>query len=186
MQRSRTCVIAPALALSLLIVTACGDDGDDEAAVASTTTTTVNDSVAVSAADYRFEDLPEELPSGRTITLHNTSTAELHELVLLRLEDDERRSVDELMALPEEQLDALFGAPPALVLVAPPGEDGFVALGDGTVDEPGRYIAVCFIPTGANPQAFLDALEANPGQPPSVDGGAPHFTSGMYQEVTVG
>lgn len=44
---------------------------------------------------------------------------------------------------------------------------------------------MCFIPTGANPAAYLDALEANPGQPPSVPGGAPHFTAGMYSELTV-
>ena len=37
-----------------------------------------------------------------------------------------------------------------------------------------RPAVVCFIPTGADPQAYLDALEANPGQPPQVDGGPPH------------
>ena len=71
------------------------------------------------------------------------------------------------------------------MLVAPPGEDGFAAVGDGALGEPGRYLVMCFIPTGADPAAYLDALEANPGQPPSVSGGPPHFTAGMYREVTV-
>ena len=41
------------------------------------------------------------------------------------------------------------------------------------------------IPTGAEPQAYLDELEANPGQPPQVEGGPPHFTGGMFQQVVV-
>lgn len=183
MHRHHSRFAAPALALALLTLTACGDD--DASSEAATTTTTGADTVAVDAADYRYDELPDEVPAGSTITLHNTSTTELHELVLLRLADDETRSVDDLLALPQDQLEALFTAPPALVLVAPPGEDGFVALGDGTVTEPGRYVALCFIPTGADPQAYLDALEANPGQPPAIDGGPPHFTAGMHQEVTV-
>jgi hypothetical protein len=186
MYRPRACFVAPALALSLLVA-GCGDDDGD----ASTTTTDVaaqepdGAAVSVDAVDYRYEGLPAELASGAALALHNGSAAEMHELVLLRLPDDETRSVDELLALPEGQLEALFTGPPAAVLVAPPGADGVVALGDGTVGEPGRYLAMCYIPTGADPQAYLDALDANPGQPPVVEGGPPHFTAGMYQEVTV-
>lgn len=93
--------------------------------------------------------------------------------------------MDELVALPPADLEALFGGPPPLVLVAPPGEDGFAAVGDGTLPEPGRYLFLCFIPQGADPDAYLGALEASPGVPPDVPGGPPHFVSGMYQEVTV-
>ena len=46
--------------------------------------------------------------------------------------------------------------------------------------------ALCFIPTGADPQAYLDALGENPGQPPQVDGGPPHHTAGMYTDLIVG
>jgi hypothetical protein len=192
MHRSRACFVAPALALSLLVTaTGCGDDE-----TATTTTTeagvgngaghgSARDAVAVTAADYRYEGLPDELAPGTALALHNASAAEIHELVLLRLPDDETRSVDELLALPEGELQALFAAPPAVVLVAPPGEDGFAAVGTGAIPDPGRYVAMCFIPTGADPQAYLDALDANPGQPPAVKGGPPHFTAGMYQEVTV-
>ena len=103
----------------------------------------------------------------------------------MRLAEDEDRTAEELVALPEQELGALFAGPPALVLIAPPGEDGFVAVGNGALDEPGRYLFSCFIPTGADPAAYLDALDANPGQPPSVAGGPPHFTTGMYAEVKV-
>lgn len=191
MHRSRTCFVAPALALALVAIGCGDDDPEDDAVTASTTTEATapteaaSDPVAVTAVDYRFEGLPDEVAAGSTVTLRNDSTNEVHELVAMRLPDDETRSVEDLLTLPEAELGALFAAPPALVAVAPPGEDGFVALGDGTLEEPGRYAVLCFIPTGADPQAYLDALEANPGQPPTVDGGPPHFTQGMFHELSV-
>lgn len=180
---------AAVLALTLLVgvAAACGDDSDDDtsAATSSTTTAASTDAVEITAVDYAFEDAPEELDAGATLALRNRSSDELHELVAMRLPDTEQRTADELVRLPDQELGALFAGPPALVLVAPPDEDGFAAVGDGTLDEPGRYLFLCFIPTGAEPAAYLDALEANPGEPPSVPGGPPHFTAGMYAEVTV-
>mgnify|MGYP000368437773 CR=1 FL=1 len=176
-----------ALTLSLGVFAAgCGDDPDETATTTSTTSAPTSSTIEVTTIDYDFQGLPSELDAGTSIEVRNASTAELHELVALRLPDDERRPVAELLALPPEQLEALFAAPPALVTVAPPGKDGFVALGDGKLTEPGRYAVVCFIPTGADPQAYLDALEAEPGQPPQVPGGPPHLASGMYKEVSVG
>lgn len=172
-----------ALTVGLVVVAGCaddgGDDGDDAGAGAA------DPAVEVTAVDYGFDGLPDELDAGTTLTLRNQSDAELHELVALRLGADEDRPVDELVALPQAELEALFAGEPALVLVAPPGDQGFVALGDGALGDPGRYAVFCFIPTGADPQAYLDALEATPGQPPQVDGGPPHFTAGMYAEVVV-
>ena len=185
MSTTRSSFSALALAFAL-VASGCGED---DASTAVTTTTAADDpstdAVAVTAVDYEYQDLPGEVAAGSTISLRNDSDGEIHELVALRLGDDETRSVDELLSLPPDELEALFTAPPALVLVAPPGERGFAAVGTGTVTEPGRYLATCFIPTGADPQAYLDALEADPGQPPAVEGGPPHFTAGMYQEVTV-
>ena len=179
-----------AMTLALAVTVGCGNDGAGEAATttteASTTTSApATSTVEVTTVDYAFEGLPTELEAGTTIEVRNTSAAELHELVAIRLSDDERRSIEELLALPPEELEALFAAPPALVAVAPPGEDAFVALGDGTLDEPGRYAIVCFIPTGADLQAYLSVFEANPDQPPQVDGGPPHFTAGMHAELLV-
>lgn len=191
--RHRSTRATAGLALSLLLAgtAACGDDrGEaDAAAPTASTTTSADDAdsgvIEITAVDYRFDDLPAEAETGATLALRNQSAGEVHELVAMRLADDEDRPADELVALPQQELGALFAGPPAVVLVAPPGEDGFAAVGDGTLGEPGRYLFLCFIPTGADPAAFLDALEASPGRPPSVPGGPPHFTGGMYGEVTV-
>ena len=51
--------------------------------------------------------------------------------------------------------------------------------------ETGRYLVVCSIPTGADPAAYLKASEATPDGPPNGFNGAPHFTMGMYGEITV-
>ena len=102
-----------------------------------------------------------------------------------RIPDTETRSVDELMALPEAELEAaIVTGPPALVMLALPGEEGFAALGDGTLQEPGRYVVLCGIPIGADPQAYLEAAETSDG-PPDVPGGPPHMTAGMYAELIV-
>jgi hypothetical protein len=137
----------------------------------------------VNAVDYAFQDLPESVPAGSQITLTNGSTKELHEIVVLGpLPADETRSVPELLALPEDQLPAIE---PVLVMLAPPGEEGFAVVGDGTLAEPGRYAVVCAIPVGADPAAFLEAAEAGGEGPPEVEGGPPHFTEGMFAELIV-
>jgi hypothetical protein len=141
--------------------------------------------IAVGAVDYSFEDLPSTMPAGSVLSLTNTSAAELHEIVAFRLPDTETRSIDELMALPEADLEAAIATgPPALVMLAPPGEQGFPVLGDGALREPGRYVILCGIPIGADPQAYLEAAQTSAG-PPDVPGGPPHFTAGMFAEVIV-
>jgi hypothetical protein len=186
--QSRRTTAGLALSLLLAATAGCGDDsGEEDAATPAEPSTTADHPavIEITAVDYRFDDLPAEVEAGATLALRNQSAGEVHELVAMRLADDEDRTIDELVALPERELGALFAGPPAVALVAPPGEDGFAAVGDGTLGEPGRYLLLCFIPIGGDPDAFLDALEANPGQPPSVPGGPPHFTAGMYGEVTV-
>jgi len=184
MQLARAVLIVLALATMI----ACGDDDTSEAADTEPTTTAAPAGTApieVAATDYRFDGLPSEIDASATLELRNESDREVHELVALRLADGEDRSAEQLVALPQEELGALAGGPPAVVLVAPPGDVGFAAVGDGRLEEPGRYLLVCFIPTGADPDAYLDALDANPGLPPSVAGGPPHFASGMYADVIV-
>jgi hypothetical protein len=92
--------------------------------------------------------------------------------------------VEEIAALPEAELEGLFSGEPAAVLLAPPGGgDQIEAVGDGTFTELGRYLVFCAIPTGADPDAYLNAP---PGDgPPEVEGGPPHFTQGMYGEFRV-
>lgn len=157
------------------LLTGCGG-GDD---VASGT-------IEVTAVDYGFQGLPDTIRSGSSLTLENSSDEEIHELVALRIPDDEDRSVEELTELSEEEQMAIFGsAEPATVIVTPPGApEGMAVVGDGSLDEPGRYAILCFIPTGADPDEFLAAAQDSDG-PPDVDGGPPHFVNGMYAELTV-
>jgi len=144
---------------------------------------------AVTASDYHFNGLPATLKAGAVLSLTNTSTKEIHEMVAIRLPDTERRPVSELVQLPEDQLGDLSPGLPATVLIAPPGGAPQIpAVGDGTLKERGRYMVLCFIPTGADPGAYLAAAKAaqsTGGPPQQVPGGPPHFTHGMYAQVVV-
>lgn len=160
--------------LTALAIGACGGD-----ALPST-----DEPIVVTAVDYGFEGLPEKIRAGTTLTLVNESMVELHELVAIRLPDDETRSVDQLVQLPPDELAAFFPSV-ATVVIAPPGESGFAVEGTGTLTEPGRYAVICAIPTGANPGEYLEAAAEAEGGPPEVAGGPPHLAMGMYGEVTV-
>lgn len=169
------------------VVGACG--GDDN--TASPTTTVAADeaaSVEIVAVDFAFEDLPARVPAGTTLRMRNASSVELHEFIAYRLADGEQRSAEDLMALPEQELGALFAREPDFGLVAAPGESSFPVIGDGTLTEPGRYLVFCAIPMGADPDQAIAAMqEAAQSQsgPPQIEGGPPHFTAGMYAELTV-
>lgn len=195
-------VLAVTLAAGLLF-TACGDDDDDTAAAADQTTTTeapaeddttttteapaedaAPGTLEITAVDYAFQGLPESVPAGTKLTLENTSDAELHELVVMRIPDEETRSVEELLTLPESELMALMSGPPATVLLAAPGGEQVAALGDGTLTEPGRYALLCFIPTGADPVAYMEAAGPD-GPPEDAAGGPPHIAHGMHAELVV-
>lgn len=162
-----------------LVAGACGNTADTGAAAKT---------VTVTASDYKYQGLPKTMKAGSTkLMLTNASTKEVHELVVQRIPDAEKRPVSELVKLPEKEQEALFPqGPPPLVLVAPPnGAAQIAALGDGTLKEKGRYLVACFIPTGADPAAYLKAMEAATDGPPEVPGGAPHFEQGMFGEITV-
>jgi hypothetical protein len=154
----------------------------------STATTTSADApaVAVTAVDYRFEGLPSAATPGTQMILSNRSVAELHELVALRIPDSERRPVSELVQLAENELDSIFGSgPPATVIVAPPGQSGIPVVGNGALTEAGRYAILCFIPTGADPQEYMRAIQAGSDGPPQVAGGPPHVVRGMFAELPI-
>ena len=183
------------LLVTLAVTAACSDDEDDTASDDTTTTTAASsdttgasgETVEVRGVDYKFEGLPSEMAAGTTIEFSNGSDKELHEFVAIRIPDTETRPVSELVTLPEAETDAIFGATePATVLLAPPGGGKVIqALGDGTISEPGRYAVVCFIPTGADPAAYLAAAQSDSEGPPDLPGGAPHAANGMFAEVKV-
>lgn len=146
-----------------------------------------NNVVNVTASDYAFGDVPASLPAGGRLTLVNTSDVEVHELVAVRLPDGEERPAAELVALPEAELGALFGAgePAAVVLAPPGGAPAIPAVDDGTLAEPGRYLLLCAIPVGADPGAYMEAAAASQEGPPEGFDGPPHFTQGMVAELEV-
>lgn len=207
---SRVVVVAPLMLAGALILGACDDDGGETTTTATTTATAAAttstetatatteatetpataateeaETVEVTAVDYEFQNLPETVEVGTTLTLVNESEGEVHELVAIKLPEGEDRPVDELIALPEEEIGALMGdAMPSMVLVAMPGEAGEAVVGTGELTEAGRYIVLCAVPIGADPEAFAAAAQ-NATQAPEVEGGPPHFTAGMYGEITV-
>lgn len=157
--------------VGLLALTGCG--GDDP------------QTFEVEAVDYGYEGLPDEIPVGSDIVLRNSSAVELHEFVAVRLEPDEDRSAETLLALPPEEFGPLLGAGLQSVIIAPPGAEGMVVEGSATLDKPGRYLVICLIPTGADPDEYLAAAAEAEGGPPDVDGGPPHIAAGMWAELVV-
>lgn len=167
----RAATIALALG-GVATLAACGDDAGAAA----------DGVLEVTLSDFRFGDLPDEVPAGTRIAIENTSDVELHELVAFRLPDGDDRPVDEIVS---SGLDELLGTtPPSAVLLAAPGGEQIAAVGDGTLAEPGRYLLLCAIPTGADPEEYLAAAATSDG-PPQVEGGAPHFVHGMVDELVV-
>jgi hypothetical protein len=204
-RRRLTLAVAPLLVLGI-VAAGCGDDDSDDAArkdgssadansdnlsSESSASSESSDSTGadgattdVVAVDYHFQGLPERIDAGSRLTMHNDSDGEVHELVAMAIPEGETRSVEELTALPEGELFAAVPGEPAVVLVAPPGEDAVPVIGDGTLAA-GRYLVLCAIPTGADPDEFMRQAQASQDGPPQVDGGPPHFTAGMYAELLV-
>lgn len=171
-----------ACVLGALLLGACGngDDGalddvgtpDDEPAV-----------VAIVGVDYAFEGVPATVDSRTELTLENQSEVEIHEIVALKVADDETRSAPELLQLPPEQQGDV-ATMVAVQVVFPDGES-VEPYGPVVLEEPGRYILACFIPEGADPDEFREAMAEATEGPPDVAGGPPHFTLGMFAELTV-
>lgn len=185
------------LALTLAATGCAGDDPDEAAAAPEVTASedeeAENDAeggetVEITAVDYAFEDVPETVSAGTELTLTNTSQEELHEMVVYRVDPDQDMSLDEIIQGAAEEAD---GPPPdwltfSGVAIAMPGKDGFAPEGPVVLDEAGRYLLLCFIPTGADPAAFEEAMESDATEAPQVEGGPPHVVEGMAAELTVG
>lgn len=166
--------IAMPLTLGALALAGCGDDGVEA----------LEDGVlTVEMEDFHYGELPDEVPAGTRIDGVNKSESELHEFVAFRLPDDETRSPEDIVASPDVG-ELLGGSEPATVVIVPPGGDAITVVGDGTLSDPGRYLILCAIPTGADVDEYLTAAATSDG-PPQVDGGPPHFVNGMVADLTV-
>lgn len=138
--------------------------------------------VTVTAVDYAYEDIPDPLPAGSVISLDNQGS-EPHEITAFFIPAAETRSIEELLALPEDE-----EPPVEFSGVAVATTDGNVIYPEGPLilEEPGRYAFVCFLPQGITDEQIQQiAQETAPGEEPSFPEGPPHFTLGMWAEVTV-
>ena len=157
------------------------------AACASTGGAPVSGTIEVTAQDYSFSGVPDVVAPGAELTLTNASDAEVHEMILVKVIDVETRTIEELLALPEEESESLVEFQG--VLVALPGEDGSNPEGEGssiTVTEAGRYALVCFIPQGADPAMVEEAMQSGETEgPPDMGDGTPHALLGMVAEFQV-
>lgn len=141
--------------------------------------------VEITGVDYAFDGVPETVPTGTELTFTNASEVEFHEMVMFRVDDDQDMSLEEIVEKAAQESD---GPPPEWltfkgVALAMPNEDGFTPEGPVVLDEPGRYLLLCFIPTGADPEAIAEAIESG-ATGPELEGGAPHVAVGMAAELT--
>lgn len=118
-------------------------------------------STDVTAVEYAFEGLPAAMEAGVMSFELTNGGEEPHELVLFRKNDGVTESIDDILALGEEEAQSKMTA--VAGTFAEPGGDAYAI-----VDlESGDYAAVCFVPVGGG------------------DEGPPHFTEGMKSEFTV-
>ena len=133
----------------------------------------------LAASEYAFGGFPPELPAGPTIVALENIGEEVHEVVIMRINDEVTLSADELLALPEEE---------AMTMTT---EQAFAFAFPGTVGQtvtdftPGRYVALCFLPQGATPEIISQMGGPEDTAPAGAELGPPHFTLGMIHEFTV-
>jgi len=120
----------------------------------------------VTAVDYAFEGVPDELSTGYTVVTFSNEGQEQHEMFALRFNDDTTESLEELSELPDGEVFTKIS--PVNATWALPGASDTVSW---NLAEPGRYAIVCFIPTGSVGETEGD--------------GPPHFIQGMVHEFTV-
>jgi hypothetical protein len=145
----------------------------------------------VEAFDYGFSGLPAELRAGDAIELVNTSSTEYHNLVVIRLESEDDRSIDDFSELSPEAF-GVENPQPGFITVgalhAAPGESAF----DGRIrlQVPGRYLVFDLIPQGADAAVVEEnvnpsASAAMHGAPWRIPGGPLGYEHGMITIVTV-
>lgn len=160
--------------LGMVLLTACGGEGAEEGRI------------EISGVDYGFSGVPDTAAVGSELTFVNDSEAEVHELVAVRIADDEDRPLEELLELPDEETDGVVEF--LGVLVALPAEAGANPEGEGdsiVLSQPGRYAIVCFIPHGADPAVVEEAMAGGTEGPPDMGDGTPHAFLGMTAEFEV-
>lgn len=117
------------------------------------------ESLAVTAKDFAFEGLPDEVPAGIAVVQLTNTGENPHVVEVSRIPDD-ATTADEIVADPEAAMGSGLIEMIAGGAFAEPGMTGYL-----TVDlEPGRYLITCMIPDSDN---------------------VTHAAHGMFHELTV-
>ena len=124
------------------------------------------ETLEVTATEYQYDGIPDELPTGYHVLNFSNKGQEQHEMFAFKINDGVTESVDELFALPEEEI--MGKITPVNAAFAPPGGSDTAPL---NLASPGSYAVVCFIPVGSVGETEGD--------------GPPHLAEGMVQEFTV-
>lgn len=146
----------------------------------------------VEAFDYGFRGLPAEFTAGDAIELVNSSLTEYHSLAVIRLEDNDVRSIEDFAALGPEAFEFENAAQRGFQIVgalnAAPSEGAF----DGRIrlQTPGKYLLMDMVREGADAAAVEEAVNpSNPAttaSPPyNVAGGLLGYQNGMIVIITV-
>ena len=98
--------------------------------------------IEATGVDYEYEGIPDTVPAGVVAVTFTNEGEELHEIGVARINDDVTVPVEEVLALPEEEVLSMITF--TGVAFAAPGESETTFLRM----EPGRYGAACFIPEG--------------------------------------
>lgn len=133
--------------------------------------------IEVIGTDYAYSEIGATLTGPVSFTFKNEGQ-DVHELILIRKNDDVTETFQELLAMPEEASAEKIGF--LGVAIAAPGTTAPETL---TADQPGQYLMICFIPQGTSsiPSMAPDAS----GPPTGLGDGPPHFTLGMLREFTI-
>lgn len=127
--------------------------------------------VTITGTEYAFAGQEALASAGSAAITFTNEGNELHEMALVRIADDETRTVEELLQA-EDADDAITDVAFAF---ACPGTTADPVAAD--LSEPGRYAMVCFIPVGTLPTTPPEDFETM---------GPPHALQGMVAEIQVG
>ncbi len=136
------------------------DDGIDEYMLAECG----YEQLEATGVDYEYEGIPETVEAGVVAVTFTNEGEELHEIGIARINDDVTMPVEELLAMPEEQVFSMITFTGTAFAEPGSSDTTFLRL------EPGRYGAACFIPEGTTHEHEGD--------------GPPHSTLGMFAEFT--